>query len=120
MVFGFYLKKYWKFCKIFQTNVETLIKIHILCFINFSIALIVFEKSDEKVYDMKHCRVLGGFFQTRWGKPNAPHLCYNISNSHHIYVFQHADYKYNSKNCQTADFHSKNHEKPMKMTFMGF
>ena len=21
---------------------------------------------------MKHCRALDGFFQTRWGKPNAP------------------------------------------------
>ena len=38
----------------------------------FSIVLIVFEKFDDKVYDMKHCRALDGFSQTRSEKPNAP------------------------------------------------
>ena len=34
-VFSVYLKKYWKFWKMIQTNVVALIKIHILCLINF-------------------------------------------------------------------------------------
>ena len=29
----------------------------------FSIALIVFEKFEEKVYEMEHCRALDGFFK---------------------------------------------------------
>ena len=63
MVFGVYLRKYCKFQKIFLENIVALIKIHILFLINFSIALIVFEKFDDKVYDMKHCRLLDGFFK---------------------------------------------------------
>ena len=63
MVFGVYLKKYWKFWKMFQTNIIAIIKIYILCCKNFLIALIAFEKFDEKLYDMKHYRVLDVFFK---------------------------------------------------------
>ena len=38
----------------------------------FLIAPMVFEKFDEKVYDMKHCRAMDGFYQTRSEKPNVP------------------------------------------------
>ena len=40
----------------FQTNFVAFIKIHILCLINFFNSTDSFEKFDENVYDMKHCR----------------------------------------------------------------
>ena len=73
----------------------------------FSIALIVFEKFDKKVSNMKHCRALDAFLSNTTGETKRSYyfyLCYNISNFPHIYVFWHADYEYNIEKCRLADY----------------
>ena len=68
IIFGVYLRKYWKFWKMFQTNAVALIKIHILCLINFFDSTNSFRKIRWKSLWHETLPRVGWFCPKKMGK----------------------------------------------------